>query len=264
VCQSEKMEYGWVKDEVNFPDLSDLSDVVETDDSNDQYHKKKYFEYKLHFSYFVLTEFLWLDEDLVTDLRHPILCPLAMCYNDEIRTLAIKYYNQRDYPRAFEVYHRMPYKHCDGVVLYRLGFMLWQGGLNFPRDNDRAKKYLTKSLTLLTGHEGRQELFTLGYMYKNAIGVDQNSELAIKLYKKAAKLGYAAAQNNLGVILERGEIDGDANLDKAYQLFCRAANTNLETAVTNKARLENRFPERFPKPQVAQAFVPEEQNRDPL
>jgi TPR repeat protein len=261
------MEYGWVKDEVNFPELLDLiADAEEIEDSNDdddQYHAKKDFEYKLHLSYFVLTEFLRLDEDLVTDLRLPILCPLAMCYNEEIRTLAIKCYNLRDYPGAFKIYRRMPYKHCDGVVMYRLGYMLWQGGLNFPRDNERAKKYLTKALDLLTGHEGRQELFTLGYMYKNAISVEQDSELAINLYKKSAKLGYAAAQNNLGVILERGEIDGEAKLEKAYKYFCRAANTNLETAVTNKARLENRYPERFPKPQAVQADAPEE-NGEPL
>lgn len=60
-------------------------------------------------------------------------------------------------------------------------------------------------------------------MYRNSIFVDFDLEKAVALYRKSAKLGYPAAQNNLGVILEKGEIDGQADIKGAFELFKKAA-----------------------------------------
>lgn len=60
-------------------------------------------------------------------------------------------------------------------------------------------------------------------MYRNAIFVEFDLEKAVTLYQRSAKLEYPAAQNNLGVILEKGEIDGTPDIKGAFQLFKKAA-----------------------------------------
>ncbi len=49
-------------------------------------------------------------------------------------------------------------------------------------------------------------MFCMGVCYKRGIGVAQDWEEAVRWYQKAAGTGYAAAQCNLGVCYERGEV----------------------------------------------------------
>ena len=45
---------------------------------------------------------------------------------------------------------------------------------------------------------------TLGYMYKNGLGLPSDYQQALKWYRKAAEQGDAKAQNNLGLMYARG------------------------------------------------------------
>lgn len=45
---------------------------------------------------------------------------------------------------------------------------------------------------------------TLGYMYKNGLGMPHDYQEALKWYRKAAEQGDAKAQNNLGLMYARG------------------------------------------------------------
>lgn len=210
---------------------------------------KKFFEYKMQLSYFVLTQYLNF-HDLVEDLRIPILTFLAYAYNNDLRSIAVHYYDNKKFFQAYSAYKRMPFKHIDGVALYRLGYMLKEGGPCLDKNLIKADVLLEKAFHLLKDHEGSQEIFTLGYMYRNSIFVDFDLEKAVALYRKAAKLGYPAAQNNLGVILEKGEIDGQADIKEAFELFKKAAEKGLSTAINNKTRLQRRFPSTFPNEEV--------------
>ena len=46
---------------------------------------------------------------------------------------------------------------------------------------------------------------TLGFMYANGQGVEQNYAKAVEYYQLAADQGYANAQFNLGIIYEEGQ-----------------------------------------------------------
>ena len=52
-------------------------------------------------------------------------------------------------------------------------------------------------------------------MYDEGLGVSQNYKKAARLYKKAAKRGYAPAQHRLGMLYARGHGIGQSNI-KAY------------------------------------------------
>jgi TPR repeat protein len=250
----------------NFPDLIDI--VKYKDDADEsllgvavtvEKKTKKFFEYKMHLCYFLLTQFFHIN-DLVDDLRVPILSPLALLYNNDLRNIAVHYYDNKSFFQAYSAYKKMPYKLNDGVALYRLGYMLKEGGINLETNHEKSAVLLEKAFHLLKDHEGPQEIFTLGYMYRNAIFVEFDLDKAVELYQRSAKLGYPAAQNNLGVILEKGEIDGKPDIKAAYEFFTKAADKGLSTGINNKTRLQRRFPTAFPTEEVAPVAleVPEE------
>jgi thiol-disulfide isomerase/thioredoxin len=236
-----------------FPELADLiyaegDPRLELKDRNhlsDEFTlnaKKRFFEYKLDLSLFVLTEFLLQDEEACKDVRMPIVLALAQLYNAEVRAVAVLYYDARNFCESYVAYSRMPFSYSDGVCMYRIGFILREGGYRFEKDPERSVAFLERAFHLLEGHTGPQEIFTLGYMYRNGIFVPYDFDKAVELYKASAKLDYPAAQNNLGVIYENGET-GKPLMKEAYDLFCLAAARGLSTAKNNKARLERRYPQ---------------------
>jgi len=238
----------------SFPDLSDIVQYTNDEDESllgvavvtaVKKKTKKFFEYKLHLCYFLLTRFFHLN-DLVEDLLVPILTPLAHLYNNELRNIAVHYYDNKSFYQAYNAYKKMPFKLIDGVALYRLGYMLKEGGINLETNSEKSAILLEKAYHLLKDHEGPQEIFTLGYMYRNAIYVEFDLDKAVDLYQRSAKLGYPAAQNNLGVILEKGEIDGRPDIKAAFEFFTKAADKGLSTGINNKTRLQRLFPSTFP------------------
>jgi len=72
----------------------------------------------------------------------------------------------------------------------------------------------------------------LGVMYDNGEGVPQDDKEAFKLYRLAAEQGYATAQGNLGVMYAKGE--GVPQDDKeAVKWFRRAAEQGHAVAQYN-------------------------------
>ena len=78
-------------------------------------------------------------------------------------------------------------------------------------------------------------------MYDKGYYVAQNRQIALDLYKKSAKQGYAKAQYNLGNAYATG--DGvSKNDEKAVELFTKAAQQNFPEAQYNLAYMyENIF-----------------------
>jgi TPR repeat protein len=57
----------------------------------------------------------------------------------------------------------------------------------------------------------------IGTMYHDGAGLPQNYAEAIKWYRKAADLGFAEAQFNLGIVYEFGTLQNDAEAIKWYR-----------------------------------------------
>ena len=69
----------------------------------------------------------------------------------------------------------------------------------------------------------------LGNMYATGEGVEQNYETAKGWYEKSAKQGYAAAQNNLGIMYANGE-GVEQNYETAKGWYEKAAEQGLADA----------------------------------
>src|SRR5207249_888545 len=72
------------------------------------------------------------------------------------------------------------------------------------------------------------------------IGVPRDPERAIRLLRQAAEHGYAKAQNDLGYVLETGEV-ADADLVEACMWYQLAVNRGIRQAKVNFARLSTRL-----------------------
>lgn len=88
----------------------------------------------------------------------------------------------------------------------------------------------------------------LGYIYDKGIGVPQDYDKALKLYKKAAEQGDIKAQNNLGVCYEEGksvEQDNQKTIfwyTKAAEQGYLLAQMNLAGFFYNRGEYEEAFP----------------------
>ena len=80
------------------------------------------------------------------------------------------------------------------------------------------------------GHASAQ--YSLGLIYTNGNGVDENDIEAFKWYHKAAEQGVASAQYNLGVMYDKG--DGVAENDiEAFKWYRKAAEQGVASAQYN-------------------------------
>jgi TPR repeat protein len=70
---------------------------------------------------------------------------------------------------------------------------------------------------------------SLGALYANGDGVDQDYPKAAKLFREAAKWGSAPAQKNLGIMYINGH-GVPKNNEKAYSWLARAADQGDEDA----------------------------------
>jgi TPR repeat protein len=82
-------------------------------------------------------------------------------------------------------------------------------------------KTMLEELKPLVDNGDPEAMFYVGLLYDNGEGVAQSYQRAMDWYTKAAKLGYAPAQNNLGWIYQKGT---NVELsDKAAEFFYRKA-----------------------------------------
>jgi hypothetical protein len=102
-------------------------------------------------------------------------------------------------------------------LLYEGGFG-YQLGKGVDKDEKKAfelVKYLAEKEYDLDAQ------FKLGYYYDKGIGTEINKSRALELYEIAAKKNHKMAQNNLGLLYEKGE-EVEKDLEKAFYWFNRA------------------------------------------
>ena len=81
---------------------------------------------------------------------------------------------------------------------------------------------------------------TLGYMYKNGLGIPHDYQEALKWYRKAAEQGDAKAQNNLGLMYARGH---GVPLDyvEAHMWYYIAGANGSEKGARNRDRIAQKM-----------------------
>lgn len=74
--------------------------------------------------------------------------------------------------------------------------------------------------------------YNLGHMYENGYGIEQSYETAVYYYSKASEQNYAKAQNELGVKYRLG-LGVNQNNEKAFELYSKAAEQGFPIAQSN-------------------------------
>lgn len=98
-------------------------------------------------------------------------------------------------------------------------------------EKDLSKSFLWYKIAAVAG--GEEGMYLTAIAYDGGLGVDQNKKEAAVWYKKV--VGYnkeykALAANNLGSILEGGEIDGVPQKEEAGKYYKIAAEGGIENA----------------------------------
>lgn len=182
--------------------------------------------------------------------------------------LGVKYYQNKDYKKAFEYYSKaaemgdrdaqnslaVMYANGEGVdknfvtafqwyqksaeqgfrlAQYNLGYNYYKGEDGLDQDFKKAIYWFLRA--------GEQELPEaqnyIGIMYKKGEGIMQDYFQAFEWYKKAAEQGNKYAQNNLGKMYENGE-GVTMNINEAIRLYKLSANQGYDKAIENLKRLE--------------------------
>jgi general secretion pathway protein A len=121
----------------------------------------------------------------------------------KLKSLVQKYLpNQLSSPTQKEVVPRRPDQSKLVTGVEEKVNELYTGGYNFDRQGNykEAMKYYRKAAE--QGHAQAQN--SLGFMYSEGHGVEQDYKEAIKWYRKSAEQGHAQAQNSLGVMYSEG------------------------------------------------------------
>jgi TPR repeat protein len=69
-------------------------------------------------------------------------------------------------------------------------------------------KTMLRELKPLVDKDMPEAIFYVGWLFDNGEGTAQNYQMAMEWYTRAAKMGYAPAQNNLGWIYQKGTNTG--------------------------------------------------------
>ena len=72
----------------------------------------------------------------------------------------------------------------------------------------------------------------LGYCYEVGIGVEENPQKAVEIYRRAADLDYDVAQCNLGYCYEMG-IGVEVDLNQARHWYSVSAESRYPRALSN-------------------------------
>lgn len=104
---------------------------------------------------------------------------------------------------------------------------------------------------------------TLGRMYLQGLGVDQNYSEALSLFNKAAAKGLPNAQNNLGVIYAAGK-GVEQNYKLAIYWFKKAADQHFILAINNLADMYENGLGVLPDPEEAQRLRGESQELEAI
>jgi TPR repeat protein len=135
--------------------------------------------------------------------------------NEEYVT-AIKLYQAKDYPAAFQIFKKLASQGLAGAQT-DLGHMYAQG-YGVPRDYKQAAYWYQKAAD--QGNANAQVL--LGYMYRDGTGVQKDEVKAFSWHEKAAIQGLAYGQLSLGLMYSLG-LGVQKNEVKAAEWYEKAA-----------------------------------------
>lgn len=88
-------------------------------------------------------------------------------------------------------------------------------------------------MTAATEQNDVEAIFTIGYMYHEGIGVQQDHIEAVAWYHDAAYKGHYQAQSNLGYMYDQG-IGVNQDLVEAYKWYTIAAKNGYYLAIENR------------------------------
>jgi len=103
-------------------------------------------------------------------------------------------------------------------AMYNLALFYTQNIHTTPNYKEAERLYL-----LAADMNHALSMNNLGYMYEYGEGVDVDLEKSFLYYKKAADLGEVLAINNLGMCYRDGNCAPEKNIEKAIELFTKAA-----------------------------------------
>lgn len=105
-------------------------------------------------------------------------------------------------------------------------------------DKDRFKPEKAFELFTAAADKGDPEaMFELAKLYEKGIGTSQDVDRALALYRKAAELGFADAQNDLGFLYFQGAAGLKRDQSLAVDYFLKAADQRHPQAMYNVAAL---------------------------
>ena len=159
---------------------------------------------------------------------------------------AIGYKTDKDPAKAAE-YALLSAKQRNPLGIYRVAAMM-ENGDGFEKNPDEAKRLKELAFEGLNSMSGDPYAMTaLGVMvFRGEGGLRQDREMAVKLYKKAADLGYAPAQYNYSAALALGQGTGvsmqESNrywqmaYDQNYPLALKGPPEGLATSTKSDSR----------------------------
>jgi uncharacterized protein len=103
-------------------------------------------------------------------------------------------------------------------------------GYKVKRDYEQARQLFSQAARL----GNAAALNNLAWLYQHGYGVPADLAKAVHYYTQSAALGYSSAQCNLGYLYFHG-VGVEQDLAKAYDLFHRAMDTENPTAMFNLA-----------------------------
>ena len=140
----------------------------------------------------------------------------------------------QDVPRAIDLYRQAGLA-GEASSWFDLGF-LYEQGKHVPQNDAKAMEYYARS----ADGGNRAAMYNMSTLLKKQPTL--NATKILEWMKKSAELGYAPAQNDLGVAYHNGE-GIDVNLAWAIYWYAKAAQQDDEIAIQNlKKVLPNRTP----------------------
>ena len=140
----------------------------------------------------------------------------------------------QDIPRAIDLYQQAGLA-GQASSWFDLGFLYAQGK-RVPQDDAKAMEYFTRAAD--AGNE--VAMYNVSLLLNKQ--PTRNATKILEWLRKSAELGYAAAQNDLGVAYHNGE-GVDVNSAWAIYWYAKAAQQGNDTAIQNLKRvLPNRAP----------------------
>jgi len=143
---------------------------------------------------------------------------------------ASKYYENKQYKKAFEIYDKLARKN-NANAQYNLALMYYNG-IGVTKNRIQAFIWLTTASKL--NHKEAQN--KLAYMYEKGIIPDiKNIKKALELYKKSANQNYDIAQLNLA--MHYAQFINKKSTKKAFYWYTKAFNNNNIVATNNLATM---------------------------